>query len=1113
MSRNEFQERAVTWDGDLIVSAGAGAGKTTVLTDRVIRLMLEGIGLDEMLILTFTRAAAAQMKNRIETALTDAEQKEADPKKKQYLQRQLLLCPNASISTIDSFCASVVCRHYYRVDLAPGMGTVTNTEQAILLDEAIDEACAGMAQEEPEPFHILLRSFNGAPNVKNTVLRLHTFLCAQPDRDQWLTDTEADCRAGRLTVAAEEKLIKKCSDVLGADIRALAAITKELRRYEPVYDKYVQYATGLIQQLSGTLLMQTAAAYGESLAAAAIETRLPTVTAKNDTAGMCAPFKHLRDNLIKTVKEQRSLFSNAGEEETGNEAVTRIVEALLALLRRAEALFSAKKLEKGKIDYADMEYYAVKLLAIPEVAAEYRDRFRTVIVDEYQDSNRLQEKILDSIRRPGGLFLVGDVKQSIYGFRNAEPELFNDKVRRYKDGTEGRLIPLNFNYRSSEEVLFAVNGVFERLMTPETGELEYGEDQKLRSGIRQPEGKAVLAVIDCKQSEDAAPDEELGNAEAEALCCVEQIRRIMKEETYTDRKGVSRPYTYRDFTVLLRSRTAAPQMVRIFTEEGIPCYAESGGGYFRSIEVQLFLNILRIIDNRRQDIPLLSVMRSMVGGFSDEELIALRQLCPEKGKEILDCLLTGAEQTPGGKADLFLQKLEAWRRMSLYLPAGMLCSLLLDETGLLREMSMLPGGRQREANLREVVTLANEYDASGAFSLHGFLRFADKASEKDKLGTVPTVTGDVVQIMTVHGSKGLEFPVVFYCDLGRDFNDRDLKKDLLLDGELGIGLRYTDEGHIKRTPRLFELLKKRISDKEREEEMRILYVGMTRAERQLYMVGSVKDLEKKREKLPAHTSAADIRNASNPLTWLLLTENDALRIHYYEKGVFVRGQAVQPALEKADTAALSVLEHRLSRVYPYPAPAGVPDKTSATALSGAEKVYEFSETPFTGRTKTDTAETSALRHGTDIHALLQRLPLAPEEGAARGEMLTPLPERDRSSLAWFLGTELFRRMQLSPLCRRELPFTAAVESGTLSGLAAGEQVLLQGVIDCCFLEDGAYVVLDYKTDAFRGSSAAEQAETHREQVALYARVLSELTGKPVKEQYVVFITEKEIVRL
>lgn len=1119
MNLNEQQKQAVAWNGDLIVSAAAGAGKTTVLTLRVLRLIEDGVGLDEMLILTFTRAAAAEMKNRIERKLTEAEQAETDPEKKRRLQRQLLLCPNACISTIDSFCSSVVHRHYYRLDLAPAMGTVTNTEQEILFGEAFEAAAEEAATEAPAALRTLLRAFNGTDALSRAINKLHTFLCAQPDRDAWLEKMETDCREGRLTEAAEEQLLARCRRELEADINAFRLYRDRLNELAPVYDKYVQFADALLLPLCGALSMKDPSDYGEALSAVPVSDRIPKVRAREGEQGLCEQFKQCRDTLKKTVPEQAALFFAADEAETGNRRVTEIVEALLSLLRRTETHFSAAKLEKGKLDFADMEYYAVKLLSIPEVAEEYRNRFRTVIVDEYQDSNYLQEAILNRIRRPDGLgfFLVGDVKQSIYGFRMAVPDLFTDKSERYGRGEEGRRIDLNSNFRSSPEILAAVNSVFSRLMTAETGMLRYDDSQALHLGMDQPAGKAELVLIDCKETEDDDPDEELENAEAEAMFCVETIRRIMANETYTDRDKHTRPYRYSDFTVLLRSGTPVQKMTKIFTQEGIPCFAEAGKGYFESIEVQLFLNVLRIIDNRRQDIPLLSVMRSGVGDFSDEELIALRRLCPGKEQRILDCLLAAAAKEPDGKADRFLCRIEYWRQRSLYMPTRELCSLLLDETGLLLEMSMLPGGRQREANLNEVLNIAGEYDNSGAFGLHGFLRFADKAREKDKIGSAPTISGNVVRFMSVHKSKGLEFPVVFYCDLARKFNTDDATADLLLNSELGIGLKYTDEQHIKRVPRLHKLLAKRIAAANREEEMRVLYVGMTRAERKLYMVGSVKDASKTLDKLPAYVSAAELRGAPNAFKWLLLTREDtekpALPMHIVDKSVLIGRGAAIPKLDKPDPEAVRALAHRLERTYPWPAPAGVPNKTSATSLAGREKVYAFSEDPFREREAGSETEASALQHGTDIHALLEKMPLSNEGASAREEMLSRLSEKDRGSLRWFLGTELFRRMQASPLCRRELPFTAAMESGTLPGLAPGEQVLLQGVIDCCFTEGDAYVVLDYKTDSFRGRTAEEQAETHRDQIELYARVLSELTGKPVKELYVVFITEKTAVRL
>ena len=1110
MTENKNQTRAVNESGNLIVSAGAGAGKTTVLTSRVLRLVEEGMGVDALLILTFTRAAAAEMKSRIEARLTDRAQTETDPQKRAYLQRQLLLCPAANISTIDSFCASVVRRFYYLEGLAPGMGTVTETEAAVLLNTAAEEAMAERTQTAPEEYRALLRAFGGNADIKDMLLTLHRFITAQPDRDAWLAETELACRDNMLTKQAEARFFRAAQKELRSAIGDFSACLESLPDYAK--DKYKPYASTFLPQLRGALLADTAEAYGASLSAVSFAARLPVIQKKTDTAGVCDRFKALRDGLKAAAAAQCTLFSDTEEDVQEAGAVSNITGNLLRLLKAVEAGYAALKLEKGKLDFADMEYYCVRLLGRPEVAAEYRDRFRAIIVDEYQDSNRLQERILDAIRREDNLFLVGDVKQSIYAFRMAEPELFLEKTERYGRNEGGRRIDLNCNFRSSEAVLDAVNGVFSRLMREETGDIVYSEKEFLRPGTEQPAGSAGLHIIDCGEAGQTEADgdtaaEEPDASEAEALFCAETIRSLIKKERFSDRDGNERPYTYRDFAILLRSRSRAALFASILAEEGIPCFAEAAGGYFNSIETQLFLNMLRIIDNRRQDVPLVSVMRSLIGGFSDEELVALRKLVPEKNTDFIDCLTRAAETDNGCRAALFLQKLEAWRKMSLYMPMRALCSLLLDETGLLRDMSALPGGAGREANLCAMLSLAGEYDASGAFGLHGFLSYADKAREADKTAAAPSVAADAVRIMTVHGSKGLEFPVVFYADLAHKFNREDTTKDLLLDNGLGIGLRFTDEAGVKHTPRLYRLLKSRIHLKALEEELRVLYVGMTRAVRRLYMVGSMRNAREKADDVPPGCPAGEVLSAASPLRLLLLARTPALPLSLHDKAVYTRTRPEAPRLPAPDEKKLADFSQKLARVYPHPLPAGLPNKTSASALEETKKAYMFAETPF------DQKQSAALGHGTRLHTLLERLPLSPEKAAERERLLSPLPPWDKSAIGWFLGTDLWKRMQHSPVCRRELAFTTALDSTLLGyGEGAGE-VLLQGVIDCCFLEADGYVLLDYKTDAFRGNTPEAQAETHRRQLTLYARVLEKLTGKPVTEKYVVFLMEKTAVRL
>ena len=1011
------QQRAIEEQGNLIVSAAAGAGKTAVLTERVVRLVEGGMDIDRLLILTFTRAAAAEMKERIQNTLQQRAADASDEALKARLYRQSARCPNASISTIHAFCARVVNRYFHLVGLSPSAATLDETESMVLRDQAVDQAMTALAGEDAPAYRLLIRAFEREDNLKRALDSLNGFLMAQPDPVGWLR--QAAVTFGKITWP---------KDMEQRDRDALEKARKKV---------------------------------------------------KEEAANQAKTYGQDGEKLWQIH------LSGA-----------RVLLALTDLWRRQQGIYDGMKRERDRIDFNDLEHFCAKILENEEAAAEYRDRFTAIIVDEYQDSNAVQEAILNRIKRSDDLFFVGDVKQSIYGFRMAEPGLFLEKLRTFT-GDAGNRIDLNHNFRSSPEVLDAVNRVFEKLMQPGQSPIVYDEKAALRPGMAQPQGAVELHLIERRQAEDAEDAEDMENAEAEAHFCARRIRELMGSELYREKaEGDPRPYRYGDFAILLRSMTNARVFARTLALAGIPCY-------FESVEVMVVLNLLRVIDNRRQDIPLLSVLRSSVGGFSHEELIDLRVRCPQG--ELLDCLLQAAADDPESKAARFLDRIEGWRRESMICNLEELLSKILDETELYVEMGAMPGGVQRQANLDALISKARSYDETGSFGLHGFLKYMDDARDSAKLGSAQTVQSDVVRILSVHKSKGLEFPVVFLCELNRQFNREGENAPLLLHRRMGMGLAFVDGDGVKRDPlsrRAVLLLNRR---QQVEEEMRVLYVAMTRPKRRLVLVGTVNDAQEALDR-PETVTPYGVVRARSFLTWLLMTvKHDVPAFVHAREEFALPAAAERPALGAADPVLVEAVARRYAYEYPFAGAAGVPNKTSVTALS-EHHTLTFAEPAF--------AEAAgALRRGTDVHELLRRLPLKPMTAAELDEYLSARDgERYRANLAYFTGTDLFARMCRSPQVYRELPFTLAMDTEELLGVPSEERVLLQGVIDACFREGDGFVLLDYKTDRVEGDPAL-WAERHRRQVELYARALETLTGRPVTEKYVVLLNGRACVKL
>lgn len=1097
MNWTEEQLAAIEEQGDIIVSAAAGAGKTAVLTERVVRLVEGGMDVDRLLVLTFTRAAAAQMKERIQMALQQrAAASEGALRARLY--RQSARCPNASISTIHAFCRRVVDRYFHLVDLSPSASTLDETESAVLRDQATEESLTALATEDAPSYKLLIRAFEREDGVKKALDALTAFLMAQPDPQGWLDQAIADLSSR----AAFDRAVGICFE---EDRATLGAALEDLIRlrdsYPPAWGKLIVNLDETIPHVRGALLQREPAAYAQALGAVTFS---KISYPKDMDPADKKVLEKARTKVKDEIKDQLSIYDrNMAQQWQVYLSAARVLLSLVNLWRRQQDLYDALKRDRDRIDFNDLEHFCAKILENEEAAAEYRDRFTAIIVDEYQDSNRVQEAILNRIRRPGGLFFVGDVKQSIYGFRMAEPGLFLEKLQTFT-GEVGKRIDLSHNFRSSPQVLSAVNRVFERLMVPGQNPIDYDEKAALRPGMDQPAGQVELHLIEKQPGEDSEAVEDMEAAEAEARFCAGCIRELMENELYQEAADKPpRPYRYGDFAILLRNMTNARTFARTLALAHIPCYAQLTGGYFESVEVMVLLDLLRVIDNRRQDIPLLSVLRSAVGGFSHEELIELRTRYP-KG-DLLDCLLAASQADPAGKVARFLADIERWRRESGIVPVEELVSRLLDETELYVEMGAMAGGAQRQANLDALVAKARSYDGTGSFGLHGFLRYMADAQSSAKLGAAQTAQSDVVRILSVHRSKGLEFPVVFLGELSHKFSREGERAPLLLHRELGMGLAFVDETGVKRDP-LFRRAVKLLNRRQQvEEEMRVLYVAMTRPKRRLILVGTMKNAREALDQPPVLTPYA-VRGATSFLDWLLMTAKDRIPAFVHPREAFAFGEeGIRQPLPAADPVLVAGLARRYAYEYPFDRAAGVPNKTSVTALADRHTLT-FTEPAFA-------EEEGALQRGTDVHELLRRLPLKPLTGE---ELDAYLAAHDgtayRASLAYFIETDLFARMCRSPRVYRELPFTLAMDTGELLGVPSEERLLLQGVIDVCFREGDGFVLLDYKTDHVEGDPAL-WAERHRRQVELYARALSTLTGRPVTEKYVVFLNGRACVKL
>ncbi len=1134
------QRRAIETPGSLIVSAAAGSGKTAVLTERIARHILEGASPGDLLVVTFTRAAAAEMKKRIGDRLSAlAAQQQGDEAARLYAAAEGI--GRANISTIDGFCSHVLRRHFDIAGLDPAFRAGEEAENLALRQEALDELMERYYAQKG--FSDLVDAFGEEAEFSAQFLRLYDFIMAQPEPMEWLKEAidKYDIAEDALPLCpAAEEYLKGLKVRLGACMDILRSRRDEIAED---YPKTAAILDDDLTQLGGALLQKSLRGYANQLSACAFA----TFSMRGAEKSYSKYVKNPRDDMKKEVQKHIALSGKPiGRQAKLIAGIKPLLDMLYSFTGDFIALYSEKKEQAGIIDYADMEHIALGLLRLPAVAKEYRDRFSFVFIDEYQDCSPLQNALFSALARPDNLFIVGDVKQSIYGFRMAEPTMFTERMDEFS--RRDAALHLSANFRSSNEVIEGVNSIFTPIMTRETGGVDYDETARLVHGRRDASpGGAELHVIsrsaplDTGDAADENTEEQLLAAEAEALFAAGRIRELLCE-SFTDRKGNTRNYKYSDIVILHSSpKNVAEAWVRTLSREGIPVYAELTGGYFDAIEVQIFLNLLAIIDNPLQDIPLISVLRSPIGGFSTEELITLRADCREG--LFYEALKAGADRdTPlGHKAGGFLGRLKRWRAQGELYDITELIAMLLEDTGFENYVSALPGGQSRHANLEALIKNAGIYSNSG-HGIRGFLRFMEKARSGDSLGAAQIASANVVRLISIHKSKGLEFPAVILGGISVNFNKKSRSSVLVLDSSLGIGLKAA-RGSSRELNLYHSAIAERIWRREISERMRLLYVAMTRASEKLIMLCSFRDVEKGLGAGRIPVTPNTCSGAERFADWILpvlFSSPSGNPLREYLGMPPLSGHktilcAIHPTLQISALGAALPREEYLAFTrqaieegpgeyaelfawrYPYGADTVLPSKISVSQLIG--NLPELGQYPDFMR---DSMAERAVSRGTAAHKLMEHLPIAKHTFASVNACLKELTDRGTltkkeaegiyaANIVDFFSKGLGSRMLASPRVERELAFNHRVKANSVFDADTDETLLLQGIIDCCFIEGGEWVLIDYKTDYVPKGRAKEVAMSHAKQLRLYKSALEELTGIPVKECWIHLLSTGESV--
>ncbi len=1170
-------------DKNLLVSAAAGSGKTAVLVERIIGRILDPahpVDIDRMLIVTFTSAAAAEMRARIGSAIDAA--LERDPANAHLLQQSTLI-HHAQITTIHSFCLYLIRNYFHQVDLEPNFRIAEEGECSLLQEDVMADVLNRNYEKKSSEFLQFVECFATGKKddgLKDMILKLYHVAMSNPWPKEWLANMLEQYQFDDLTDLSQKPWMRALTDYLHKICASLAEMAEQNLRLAQKPDGPLYLEETAKRDLAGMRALSGASGYSD-LADALSGFRFERLLGKRGYDGDQEALERLKacreemKGVIKKLKED-FFFSDMEEMARRLRAMAPVATELVRLTGEFMDAYDAKKRKENLLDFDDLEHFALKILVDEEikepteVAISCRALFAEVMVDEYQDSNLVQESLLAAVSgEPDGRynrFMVGDVKQSIYRFRLARPELFMEKYDTYKtDDPAFAKVELHKNFRSRREVLEFINGIFFRIMKKDLGNVAYDEASALYPGAEYPESNDMQPELLLADSDDPLLDEAgLGDPiRLEAELAAARIRRMIREQTVTDAKtGRLRQAKYSDIVILLRSfGSYADTFLEVLEQKGIPAHAASKTGYFQAQEVQTVLCLLRVLDNPRQDIPLAAVLRSPIGGFSDEELAVVKAA---GGEAPFHCCVLEPQQEKlsqeiFGKLQTFLQTLSNFRGLVAELPIHDLLCRLLEDTGYMAYAAAMPGGERRQANLYMLLEKAAAYEESCYRGLFHFIRYMDKLQKYEvDYGEADVVNenANAVRLMTIHKSKGLEFPIVFLCGITKPFNRMDTRGRMVIHPDLGIGLDYIDPNRrIFGTTIYKKAVARQMALEDQGEELRVLYVALTRAKEKLVITGAAKGMRKKMDAPPRLTFLQRAR-AGSYFDWIYpaaVLAGEEKRIQIWGANELVTEEVENQWQETEGLGRLldqiscpnpkadQFVQEQLSYQYP-----DLPETTRRTKYAVSELKHRSREAVWEeGETQADTLQKDfvpyvpqfaggenqksqgALR-GIAMHRAAACLPVEllagnpdlPQILDEQTEMLVKqgrLNEEmskllQKKKLLSFYRCDLALRMKAAAKrgeLSREQPFVMGRPADEVEGDGSDTMVLIQGIIDAFFIEDGEIVLLDYKTDAVRTKRAL--IERYQKQLDWYQKALESNLGRPVKEKVIYsFALEKAI---
>lgn len=1186
-----------------------GSGKTAVLVERIINKVLnEKINIDEILVVTFTNAAASEMRERV----LDAIYKKLDEEpENENLQKQITLLNKASICTIDSFCLEVVRNYFYELEnISPNFRIADTSEIELLKQEVIDDIFEEKYEKEDEDFTKLINiytSYRDDTPLKDLVLKIYSYIQSNPFPEKWLNDKieifnlEDKLEEDFSNTIWGKELLKEVKEIVIDSITALNRIEKHLS-VEPELEKFWQTIRSDIEQLE--TLKEHTNSWDDAYT---ISKYLEFVTwpRKSSNLEVKEKAKDVRDEVKEKIKNisKKILICSSKEANQDIYDMYLVLKKLENLILEFQKEFTKRKRDKNIVDFHDIEHFALKILLKTnedgnieksEIAKKYQNKFKEVAIDEYQDSNLVQEYILTAVSNNKNIFMVGDVKQSIYKFRQAMPELFLSKYDTYKKkedkGENDDLkIQLFKNFRSKKNVLDFTNIIFQDIMSNQLGDILYDKEEYLNLGANYPEinqnQKTEIHIIQTKEQEiletneeniesENTEEEHVEDIELEARFVANKIKELIKNkfQVYDRKKEKYRDIEYKDIVILLRATSkSAPIFEQELLNLSLPVFSDSSQEYLDSIEIQTVMSLLKIIDNPIQDIPLVTVLRSPIGKFTDDELIQIRlsdkkdnfYTCMQKAKISVNSELSN-------KIEQFLSNLDNWRKEQEYLALDELIWKIYSDTGYYNYVSLMPNGMLRQANLRMLFERAKQYETASFKGLYNFIHFIEKIHlSSGDLGAAKIIgeNENVVRIMSIHKSKGLEFPVVFLSSTGKQFNLMDLNESILLHQEMGIGVKYIDyEKQIQYDTLSKAAIRNKILTETLSEEMRILYVALTRAKEKLFITGIQKDYDKIKEKMMGQIEQYPLNdeNKINPillkkykkyLDWIMLVymyekENitDIAELHIHNKSELLK------LLEKSNDEYIDIIglldNHNLNELsakfkniediqnvienkYKFEASIAIPTKTSVTRLKelanennrvrrtaesflneeDSKSSYDKFEIPKFMKNDKQEKLTGA-RKGTLLHLCMQKLEIGKDyELSDIKELVNNLKDREIitqleaeniniNAILKFTKSNIWEELKNAKEVHREEPFYMTIPAKEIYKKDVEEEILVQGIIDLYYIDINDNLVLLDYKTDYLENGEEELIQKYDNQLQLYKKALEDALNRKVDKLYI-----------